>query len=91
MTFGLLDSWLNYPERPALYPVSVRHIKHLPPASFRFPITQDTLAFSYKIPVIMALEGLGIAPAPFKIYCMPGTPIVKFFRKKSRHRWEIGK
>jgi hypothetical protein len=67
MTFGLLDSWLNYPGRQALYPVSVRLIKLLPSASFRFPVTRDTLAFSYGIPVITAPLGL----APFSLTSCP--------------------
>jgi hypothetical protein len=60
MTIGLLDLGLNYPGRIALYPVSVRLIKALPTASFRFIVTYDTLAFGYKIPVITALLGLGL-------------------------------
>ncbi len=58
MTMGIPGSLPGYPERQALYPISVRHIKCLPPASFRFHLTMDTLAFSYKIPVITALSGL---------------------------------
>jgi CRISPR-associated Cas5-like protein len=44
--------------RLAFYPVSVRRYKFLPTASFRFPITWDTLALGYEIPVISALLGL---------------------------------
>jgi len=58
MAFGLPGSLAGYPERQALYPVSVRHIEYLPPASFRFHLTVDTLAFGYKIPTITALSGL---------------------------------
>jgi len=58
MTFGLPDLWVSYPERQALYPISVRQINSLSVASFRFPITRDTLAFDYEIPVITALKGL---------------------------------
>ena len=58
MTIGLLDSWLNYPGRQALYPVSVRLVKLLPTAAFRFPVAQDTLAFGYEIPVIRLLRDL---------------------------------
>ena len=54
MTFGPLDFGLNYPGRQALYQVSVRRIKCLSTASFRFSVTRDTLAFDYKIPVITA-------------------------------------
>jgi len=75
MTIGHPGPWASYPERQALYPVSVRHNKCSPTASFRFPITRDTLAFGYKIPVITALLGLGaFIPRTLKIYYMPGTP-----------------
>jgi hypothetical protein len=59
MTIGRPDSWLSYPERQALYPVSVRLVNNLPTAAFGFCLTTDTLAFDYKIPVITALLGLG--------------------------------
>jgi hypothetical protein len=59
MTIGLPGLKASYPERQALYPVSVRHNKYSPTASFRFPVTRDTLAFGFKIPVITALAGLG--------------------------------
>ena len=58
--FGLLDSGVNYPQRQALYQISVRHHQCLPTASFRFPITRDTLAFDYRIPVITAPWGLEV-------------------------------
>jgi len=67
MTCGLLDSWLNYPRRKTLYPVSVRLVKLLPTAAFRFLVTQDTLAFGYRIPVIAAPLGL----APFSLTTCP--------------------
>jgi len=57
---GVPDSWLSYPEEQAFYPVSVRHNKCLPTASFRFPVTRDTLAFGYKIPAITAPSGLRV-------------------------------
>ena len=76
MTIGLPGQWPSYPERQALYPVSVRQNKFSSTASFRFPVTRDTLAFGYKIPVITALLGLGaFIPRTLKIYYMPGTPI----------------
>ena len=76
MTFGFLDLGVNYPRRQAFYPISVRQNKCLPTASFRFPVTRDTLAFDYEIPVITALLGLGVLiPLTLKIYYMPGTPI----------------
>ena len=33
-----------------LYMISVRQASGLPPASFRFPVTRDTLAFGYILP-----------------------------------------
>jgi hypothetical protein len=33
-----------------LYMVSVRQARGLPPTSFRFPVTRDTLAFGYILP-----------------------------------------
>ncbi|MCE5344853.1 MAG: hypothetical protein LLG13_01025, partial [Bacteroidales bacterium] len=55
MTFGHPGPKPSYPEKQALYQVSVRHNKLSPTASFRFPVPRDTLAFGYKIPVITAL------------------------------------
>jgi len=60
MTLGLPDPKVSYPERQALYPISVRQINFLSSASFRFHLTMDTLAFDYEIPVIEALSGLVI-------------------------------
>jgi len=75
MTIGLPGPWASYPERQALYPVSVRQNKCSPSASFRFPVTRDTLACGYKIPVITALVGLeDLIPRTLKIYYVPGTP-----------------
>ena len=42
----------------ALYAVSVRQARLLPPASFRFHLAMDTLAFGYMLPVIRAHWGL---------------------------------
>ena len=61
MTIGLPGPKASYPEKQALYPVSVRQNKCSPTASFRFPVTRDTLAFGFKIPAITALSGLGNA------------------------------
>ena len=81
MTIGIPGSWASYPERQALYPVSVRHNKCSPTASFRFPVTRDTLAFGFKIPVITALLGLeDFIPRTLKIYYMPGTPYIAMLR-----------
>jgi len=65
MSFGLLDLGLNYPDRQAFYPISVRRNNLLPPASFRFRIASDTLAFGYWIPVIQAPLGLEVIPRTF--------------------------
>ena len=74
MAIGNPDPKVSYPERQAFYPVSVRQNKSSPTASFRFPVTRDTLAFDYEIPVITALLGLGVLiPLTLKIYYMPGT------------------
>ena len=74
MTIGLPGPKASYPERQALYPVSVRHNKCPPTASFRFPVTWDTLAFGFKIPVITAPLGIGgLIPLTHDIYYMPGT------------------
>ena len=74
MTIGRPDPKVSCPEREALYPVSVRHNNNSPTASFRFPVTRDTLAFGYQIPVITALLGLGgEIPLTLKTYYMPGT------------------
>ena len=37
-----------------LYEVSVRQVRCLPPVSFRFQLTMDTLAIGYTIPAIRA-------------------------------------
>jgi len=77
MTIGRPDLKVSYPERMAFYPVSVRHNNSSPTASFRFPVTRDTLAFGYKIPVITALLGLGgEIPHTLKTYYMPGTLVI---------------
>jgi hypothetical protein len=74
MTMGHPGLKPSYPERQALYPVSVRHNKLSPTASFRFPVTRDTLAFGFKIPVITALLGFERFPLlTHMIYYMPGT------------------
>ena len=86
MTIGRPDLKVSCPERKAFYPVSVRHNNNSPTASFRFPVTRDTLAFGYKIPVITALLGLGGKNSllTLKTYYMPGTlhikPLPWFFR-----------
>jgi len=84
MTIGHPDLKVSYPERQALYPVSVRHNNSSPTASFRFPVSRDTLAFDYKIPVITALLGLGGEfPLTLKTYYMPGTLLLKLFQSRT--------
>ncbi len=60
MTIGFPGSWAGSPFRRALYPVSVRRNASLSPASFRFRLPADTLAFNYEIPVITAPSGLEV-------------------------------
>jgi hypothetical protein len=60
MTIGRRGSWAAYPDSQAFYLVSVRRNEYLSPASFRFHLAVDTLAFNYKIPVITALAGLKV-------------------------------
>ena len=88
MTIGLPDLKLSYPGEQALYPVSIRHNKYLPTTSFRFPVTRDTLAFGYKIPVITALLGLGDEILlTLKTYYMPGTLNILLFQSSLLHHW----
>ena len=47
-----------YNQKYALYEVSARQVRCLPPTSFRFQLTMDTLAFGYVIPAIRAYSGL---------------------------------
>ena len=50
----------------SLYMISVRQARVLPPASFRFPVAGDTLAFGYILPTagwIRDLHPLARAPA----------------------------
>ena len=44
----------SHPQSYALYEVSVRQTRCLPPASFRFQLAMDTLAFGCMIPAIRA-------------------------------------
>ena len=46
MTIGPPRPLPGYPTTPALYPVSVRRVRVLPPASFRFRLAADTLALA---------------------------------------------
>jgi hypothetical protein len=62
-----------------LYPVSVRQNWFLSPASFRFALAGDTLAFDYEIPVTSAPKGLERFFFYFRTSVsdgMPGTLLV---------------
>jgi len=86
MTLGHPDSKLSYPGRMAFYPISVRLIKLLPSASFRFPVTRDTLAFGYGIPVITAPSGLApfrLTPCPAHLILNTYGVILKTVRRKT--------
>ena len=54
IVIGLCFVLQTYPHTLALYLISVRQVRLLPPASFRFHIAMDTLAFGYTIPTIRA-------------------------------------
>ena len=49
---------INSANEYALYEVSVRQTRYLPPASFRFQLAMDTLAFGCMIPAIRAHWGV---------------------------------
>ena len=51
-SFGLWFDWQPYPVYSALYVVSVRQTRDLPPTSFRFHLTVDTLVLSYVLGTI---------------------------------------
>ena len=58
IVIGLLLPLQHYPCLPALYQVLVHRANRLPPASFRFHLTMDTLAFGCNLPTIRAVWGL---------------------------------
>ena len=58
IVIGLLLPLQHYPCLPALYQVLVHRANRLPPASFRFHLTMDTLAFGCSLPTIRAVWGL---------------------------------
>ena len=58
IVIGLLLLWQHYPCLPAFYQVLVHRANLLPPASFRFRLTADTLAFGCNLPTIRAVWGL---------------------------------
>jgi hypothetical protein len=86
MTFGLPDSRVSYPVTDALYPVSVRRSKSLPPASFRFHLTVDTLAFAMRFRSFRLSSGLVFYTHPLALlharhtrYLFPNGNIRKTF------------
>ena len=58
IVIGLLLLKQHYPCLPAFYQVLVHRANRLPPASFRFHLTMDTLAFGCNLPTIKAVWGL---------------------------------
>ena len=58
IVIGLLLLMQHYPCLPAFYQVLVHRANRLPPASFRFRLTADTLAFGCNLPTIRAVWGL---------------------------------
>ena len=53
-SIGLQFVWQPYPLKTALYAVSVRQTRGLPPTSFRFHLTVDTLVLGYVFPTTKA-------------------------------------
>ena len=58
IVIGLLLSLQHYPCLPAFYQVLVHRVNRLPPASFRFHLTMDTLVFGCSLHTIRAVWGL---------------------------------
>ena len=58
IVIGLLLLLQHYPCLPAFYQVLVHRANRLPPTSFRFHLTMDTLAFGCNLPTIRAVWGL---------------------------------
>ena len=74
IVIGLLLPLQHYPCLPALYQVLVHRANRLPPASFRFHLTMDTLAFGCNLPTIRAVWGL----APVRVRsCWANTKNVR--------------
>ena len=59
-SYRALVCFATLPTPYALYEVSVRQTRCLPPASFRFQLAMDTLAIGCMIPAIRDHWGLGI-------------------------------
>ena len=78
IAIGLWFGVQPYPQSNALYEVSVRQARYLPPASSRFHLAMDTLAIGYAIPAIRAHSGL----SPVRITQMPTvTATVRWMMK----------
>ena len=58
IVIGILLLLQHCPCLPAFYQVLVHRANRLPPASFRFRLTADTLAFGCNLPTIRAVWGL---------------------------------
>ena len=58
IVIGLLLLVQHHPCLPAFYQVLIHRANRLPPASFRFRLTVDTLAFGCNLPTIRAVWGL---------------------------------
>ena len=82
IVIGLLLPLQHYPCLPALYQVLVHRANRLPPASFRFHLTMDTLAFGCNLPTIRAVWGL----APVRVRSCWADKIVCHLAK----RWQTG-
>ena len=72
IVIGLLLLVQHCPRLPAFYQVLVHRANRLPPASFRFRLTADTLALGCNLPTIRAVWGL----APVRVRsCWANTSI----------------
>ena len=76
IVIGLLLPLQHYPCLPAFYQVLVHRANRLPPASFRFHLTMDTLAFGCNLPTIRAVWGL----APVRVRsCWANNEVAAIF------------
>lgn len=64
--YGALILVAISPDVAASYAVPVRQAGTLPTASFRFPVTQDTLAVPLMVPAIRVHRGLAPPSRPIK-------------------------
>ena len=86
IVIGLLLLLQHYPCLPAFYQVLVHRANRLPPASFRFHLTMDTLAFGCNLPTIRAVWGL--APVRARS-CWANTKKETTFRVVSFKNWRL--